>query len=385
MLTETGYVRRTFDEILQDKIATAKELFGEDIDTSETSVLGKFLRINAYDQEMAEEEAEGIYYARFPNTATGTSLDRLCVFVGITRNPATASQYTVTVTGTAGTTVPQGFLVSTESDIEFSNTADTTIGTDGTCTITVECTETGTIGNISASDINTIVNPAANITSVVGTALVSSAVDVETDTALRQRFNEVKEGQGSCNENSIRAALLSVSGVTSASVIVNDTEETDSDGRPPHSFQCYVAGSNYEQSDIANAIFNKKPLGIKTYGDISVIVTDDGGNIHPIYFSEVTDVDVTVSVKIKINSDFNITSGTTDISNAIVAYINSLGVGTDVILTSLYGYIFSVDGVEDVTELLLGTQGSTATASNITISQWEVAQCQSVTVEVVTS
>ena len=66
MLTETGYTRRTYDEIIDDKIERAQELFGEDIETDETTPLGKFIRINAYDQALAEEEAEAIYYARFP-------------------------------------------------------------------------------------------------------------------------------------------------------------------------------------------------------------------------------------------------------------------------------------------------------------------------------
>ena len=77
-----GYVRRSYDDILSDKIQRAKELFGEDIDTSDLTPLGKFIRINAYDQALAEEEIEAVYYARFPDTASGQNLDRLLVFGG---------------------------------------------------------------------------------------------------------------------------------------------------------------------------------------------------------------------------------------------------------------------------------------------------------------
>lgn len=98
-LTTTGYVRATYAEILESKIRKAKDLFGEDIDTSEITPLGKFIRINAYDQALAEEEIEQVYYSRFPNSASGVSLDRLCVFVGLTRNPATAARYKVEVFG----------------------------------------------------------------------------------------------------------------------------------------------------------------------------------------------------------------------------------------------------------------------------------------------
>lgn len=96
-LTEKGYQRRNYAEILEAKIQRAKELLGEDIDTSDQSVLGKYLRINAYDQAIAEEEIEKVYYARFPNTASGQSLDRLLIFAGISRNPALSAVYSVRV------------------------------------------------------------------------------------------------------------------------------------------------------------------------------------------------------------------------------------------------------------------------------------------------
>ena len=114
-LTDNGFVRRTYDDILNAKIQRAKELFGEDIDTSDLTPLGKFIRINAYDQALAEEELEAVYYARFPNTASGQSLDRLLVFVGLTRNPAVSAVYSVKITGAADTVIEPGFLVGTET------------------------------------------------------------------------------------------------------------------------------------------------------------------------------------------------------------------------------------------------------------------------------
>ena len=48
-LTSKGFERLTYDEIVNKIIQKAKELFGEDIDTSELTPLGKFIRINAFD------------------------------------------------------------------------------------------------------------------------------------------------------------------------------------------------------------------------------------------------------------------------------------------------------------------------------------------------
>ena len=79
-LTELGFERPTYDDLLEAQIARAKELFGEDIDTNETTPLGKYIRLNVADLANAYEVLEDIYYARFPHTARGTSLDRLCPF-----------------------------------------------------------------------------------------------------------------------------------------------------------------------------------------------------------------------------------------------------------------------------------------------------------------
>ena len=78
-LDNNGYQRPTYDDIVKAKILKAQELFGADIDTDEKTAFGKFIRIGAYDLAKAYEDIENVYYARFPNTATGDSLDRLCL------------------------------------------------------------------------------------------------------------------------------------------------------------------------------------------------------------------------------------------------------------------------------------------------------------------
>lgn len=383
MLNELGYVRRTYDEIIESKIQRAKELFGEDIETDETTPLGKLIRINAYDQALAEEEAEAIYYARFPNTATGVSLDRLCTFVGISRNSATPAQYKVKVSGTAGATIPFGFIVSTKSEIDYYNTADSEIGTDGICFINVECTEAGILGNVNAGVINIIKNPSSDIEEVQGVSVIKTGTDTESDYSLRQRFNEAKEGLGACNENALRTALLRVETVTSVSVAVNEEDTADSSGRPPHSFECYVAGGESYHSEIAKAIYEKKPLGIKTYGAQSYTIFDEGGYSHEINFSHCSHINIDVTVKIKTNADFNSLSGKEDVKSNLTAYINGLGVGKDVILSSLYGQIHSVNGVVEVIELSMQKENSQKNG-NIVINDWEIAKCRSVEVAVVT-
>lgn len=386
-ITESGFKRRTFDEILSDKIARAKELFGEDIETSELTPLGKFIRINAYDQALTEEEAEMIYNSIFPNTAIETSLDRLCVFAGISRNAATKARYVVEIAGTAETLVNYGFLVGTQSDINYSvvgkaiiqegNTVETVegdvfIGEDGKVLITVECTESGEIGNVLVQEINKIVNPSADIESVKGEMLIHKGEETESDFELRNRFAESKEGLGSCNENAIKSALMRIPSVTHSGIIVNEENG---------SFECFVNGGDNYHKEIAETIFEKKPIGIKTTGTVEQEIYDDGGNSHIIRFSHTTNKSVYVRVAIKTNTTFEGETGKQEIKNNLETYIDSVGIGNPVVLSSLYGQIHSVAGVHEVTELYLSTDRSTWEEKNILVGEYENCVCTEVQIK----
>lgn len=380
-LTETGFARRTFDEILNDKIAKAKELFGEDIETSELTPLGKYIRINAYDQALTEEEAELIYYSIFPNTAFGTSLDRLCEFVGIKRNAATNSMYKVVFTGEAGATIPKGFSVGTESEVTFLTQEDVAIGENGTVETIVVCEQSGEVGNVAVKEINKITNPSADVESVEGKELVSKGNETESDLELRNRFNAAKEGSGSCSASAIKAALLRIPSIKNAGVIVNETDETDEDGRPPRSFQCFVDGGENYHEEIAKTILDKKPIGIKTFGNISQEVIDEGGYAHTINFSHAEDAPVYLRVAVKTTAEFEGVNGLQNIKSNLGTYIDNVGIGKPVILSTLYGKIHSVAGVQEVTELLMSTDGSSWSTNNIEVSAYQVCVCTQVAIK----
>lgn len=373
-LTELGFSRRTYDEILSDKIERAKELFGEDIETSELTPLGKFIRINAYDQALTEEEAERIYYSIFPNTATGISLDRLCTFVGLSRNPSTAARYEITLNGDAGSVVPQGFLVGTNEGVTYATNEERVISHNGTATIEVDCTIDGEIGNVDERSISVIVNPLANVDGITSAKLLISGKEAESDYSLRQRFAITRDGLGSCTEASIVSAIMRIDTVESAGIITDDDM---------HTFECFVDGGEDYHKEIAEAIFAKKPIGIKTQGNESYDVTDASGGSYTIYFSHTGKVEVSIKVSIKVNSSYAGSDGEEEIQRNIMARINSLGIGGNVILSALYGEIYKVAGVTEVTALLCALDGGEWSTYNVIPSEYEKCTCSSVTVEVV--
>lgn len=391
MLTDLGYSRPSYNDILADKIDDTKKLFGEDIKTDDTSTIGKYIRIGAYGLAKAYEDIELSYYSRFISTASGLSLDRLCgSFVGVTRNPAVAAEHKVTISGTAGKTVSAGFVVRTDDYITFFSTEDVTIGTDGKGILTVICTATGEIGNIGNNEITIIVNPDINVDKIISSEITVYGEEEESDYALRRRAAQALQGIGSGTINAIRAAVLRVPTVISVGIIENDTDATDSNGRPAHSFECYVyGGENYEQ-EIAEAIFSKKPIGIKSISTsttpITKTVTDDGGYSHTITFSHTENVNILFKINIKKDNEFE-TDGQNQIKSNITEYISNLGVGKSVVLSALYGYIHEVSGVVDVPSITVSTNnGSSYTSSNVSISSWQVAKTinDNIDIEVVT-
>ena len=66
VLTDKGFQRPTYDDPLTRQENRAKTLFGEDIDTSSQSILGKYIRLNVEDAAECYELLEEIYYAIFP-------------------------------------------------------------------------------------------------------------------------------------------------------------------------------------------------------------------------------------------------------------------------------------------------------------------------------
>lgn len=371
VLTEKGFIRPTYEDLLDRQEKRAKKLFGEDIDTSSESILGKYIRINVKDLAECYELLEDVYYARFPNTARGQSLDRLCTFAGVVRDPATAAKIRVRFHGTAGAVVPMAFLISGDGQT-FYTADDYTIGQDGTAEAVAVCTAAGTAGNIPLETEMRIQNPAADISSVELLEILSYGVGREIDTALRIRFGKSVAGMGSATSDAISGAVSRVPLVDGVTIIENDTGQTV-DGRPPNSFECYVLAPDSQDQMVADAIFSKKPLGIRAVGNVEMQVLDEGNKPHTVRFSRMARKEIYVSAKVLVNQFFE-TSGAGQIKDSLAGYINNLVNGETVYLSSLYGYIHEVHGVLNVQKLLLSDDGTDYRAGDIAVAEYEIAR-----------
>lgn len=379
ILTDKGFKRPTYEELLETQTARAKELFGEDIDTSGKSVLGKFIRINVHDLAECYELLEDIYYARFPNSARGQNLDRLCAFAGVVRDPATAARIKVKIYGNAGAVIPAAFALSGNSQIFYID-SDYTVGADGSAECYANCTVTGTAGNLSHGSALTINNPDPDLERAELLEIVQYGQEREGDTSLRIRFQESVAGSGSATVDAIRGAISRVAQVDGVAIVENDTEQTV-DGRPAHSFECYVLAPESQDQLIAEAIFSKKPLGIKSVGSVEMEVLDEGNKPHIVRFSRTVQKNIYLKARILTNQFFE-ADGMDQIKENLMEYINNLANGESVYLSSLYGYIHETHGVLNVQSLLVSEDNRTYKSDNILIGDYEIARIKAEGVEI---
>lgn len=388
MLDEKGFKRKRFDDLFSEMEDKAKETLGDQVNTSERSVLGIILRIVAWFLSMLWGVAEKVYYSAYVNTAEGSSLDRLGPYVGVSRTLAQAATGTVKLTGTPGYTVPAGFLVGTEADIYFETSAGVTLDSSGQGTVSVEAVEAGLSGNVAAGEISVIVNPIPDVTAVTNAAATSGGREKQTDPEFRDMFELSVAGGGAATSDAIRGAILRVTGVRAAAVITNKTMEKDEAGRPPKSYQAYVLGGQDE--DIAAAIFSVGAAGIESHGDTLVQVRDLSGNFQPVKFSRAEVVPIHIKAQVYKSAAYPL-DGDKLIKTALVQFIGGadegggvyagLSMGEDVVLMKLASVLYDVAGVEDLS-LQLSTDGTTYTGQNIKIDIHQVAQTAAEWIEV---
>ena len=333
--------------------------------------------------------------------------------VGITLETVSATTYTVTIDGTPcsytadGTeTIAQvltnigsqisvtGITAQVENDVleivetDQENTFSVAISADLSFAhigspVNFECMTTGAI-TPAIGDLTDIVTTYAGWDAVSNNVAANTGRLAESDTALRQRWNNSLYTRSVGMTDSIASALLTLNGVTSAFVYENDQDSTDGEGRPPHSIEAVVDGG--ESDEIALTIWQKKAAGIDTYGSQSVSINDSQGFPHTINFNRPLVVPIYLDIAVvEYPEEALPPNAQAMIVEAVLNYGDSLTVGNDVILQRFMGAIYSsVPGIGYIT-VTASTDGITYSSSNITIDARHVASFDATRVQVTIS
>jgi hypothetical protein len=118
-IVETGFVPKSFARLLAEKLATARLLFGDDVDLTSGSVLRKMLELTALEDARLWAALGSVYDDGYVVSASADALTRLGEELGIPR-PHRQATGTVTVRlkealpqGRANVTLPRGARLST--------------------------------------------------------------------------------------------------------------------------------------------------------------------------------------------------------------------------------------------------------------------------------
>ena len=253
---------------------------------------------------------------------------------------------------TAGTSAGSGGPTGTGSDITDGTVHWQYLGAGtGAVDIAAESVDTGSkVAN--AGTLTVIETPVAGWSSVTNLLDADLGSDAETDAALRIRRELELHDLGFSALEAVQAHVSKVAGVTAVRVFENTTSAVDSDGLPAKSFECLVEGG--DDAEVATAILESKPLGIETHGNTSEVVTDSMSVGRTIEFSRPEEKDIWVIVNLTVDPQAFPADGATQVEDAIVTWGDAFVTGKDVVASAVAAQAFSVDGVLDVTSVLIG-------------------------------
>jgi len=337
-LDEGGIHLPSYAERLEDLIAGYRKIFGSDVYIEPDTMDYQLLSIVAKCWDDLGSVLLDNYNSRNPNYATDSALDLLVPLNGIVRKQATSSSAVLTLTGTAGVTLPAGLQAIDIDSHVWQIQEPVTFNNEGKATATAYCTETGAIaaGIGAINEINTAVVHWYGVTNEAPAILGN---EIETDAQLRKRRSASVSLPSRSIMSGIVGALVNVSGVNSVNVVENRTS-TPGD-IPAHSICAVVDGG--EDADIAEVLWLKKAPGCGLSGTEAVIYVDEYNHENEIRFSRPTKENVKVSMTLRIFAEFEPTLLSEDIPRVVSEYINSLGVGENLIVGLLHGIIFSAN------------------------------------------
>jgi len=212
-------------------------------------------------------------------------------------------------------------------------------------------------------EVDTIATPLLTLDSTTNPTSFLVGSYRETDEVYRLRLKTSSTISGKSTLSTMTAALRGTVGVGYASVEENDTMAVDGSGRPAKSFEAIVQGGL--DADVAQTIYDYKPLGIASYGNTSQGVTNEYGQSFTINFSRATGIVIAVRVTYSLYSEETEVSNRDDlIRQAVVDHINSLDIGEDVITGRMFSVVYGASGGIGEVTVEIQTLASSGDAPN---------------------
>ncbi|MDR1903753.1 MAG: DUF276 domain-containing protein [Treponema sp.] len=126
-VTDKGFVVKPFEVILQEEQEDFRSAFGNDIDLSDTSIEGVYVKNQALKRTQLWEQMGKLYATGDVDDSFGVYLDRLANLINVQRLKANATQVYECLWAKEGTVIPAGHLLRLASGQTFKIAGSTTI------------------------------------------------------------------------------------------------------------------------------------------------------------------------------------------------------------------------------------------------------------------
>jgi uncharacterized phage protein gp47/JayE len=237
--------------------------------------------------------------------------------------------------------------------------------TGGDFDVLFEAETVGTL-QVDIGQLNTIAEPVSGWTAVTNASAGDPGSEPETDDELRLKRERELEAAGSANLDAIIANVSNVDGVIDVSGIDN-VKHYYVNGLPPKSIRITVRGGS--DDDVAEAIFDTKSAGIDTIGDTTINVVDSQGQNQPINFVRGSALTFYAEATLQVSALWNPPDDLDAAKARVSAYINSLGLGDDVIYDRVLCALYDAEEkIEKVLTLTIGFAPSPVGTSDLSVS-----------------
>lgn len=367
VVSDTGVVIPTEEEILQRLIAAVRAAVDPALDLSADSPEGGILRALVPELRAAWEGLGETALAYSPGDAEGAALRALLAISGLTMIPARATAVNATVTLAAGTTLPAGTTrACVAGHPEISGVLRTAVSstTAGAYPAVFDLEATGPTP-VPAGTFTSILTPLGGWTAVTNAADGVLGRNAETESEARIRRNASTGRTGRGTTAAVRASVLALGTVSSAVVFENPTDLASADGVPPHSFEVLVDGVGGDANAVAQAILDASAGGYVPWGsDVGTATDATTGAAVAVHFTRAAQVPIHVAVTVRASS---VTAA--QVQAAVVAAGGALVAGADVIQLRIAGAVQALLGPDEyVSACYIGTAAAPTGTANIPIA-----------------
>ncbi len=274
---------------------------------------------------------EGHYTVWLNDTAytylSQTEDDKMAILEGL-RSSITDNDFTVSIN------TDDEFLVIQSKNKYLSHSIDMTenLSTEEVTSIIIFESEEYKRIQLTEGAITEIITSTAGFSRCTNLAIPVYGRERETDAELRQSYARKQSYRSSTLLESITSAIMNnVAEISSAVAFENDTDLTDSEGRPPHSIEVVADGG--DEAAIAQQILLYKAAGIQTFGKEVVDVPTSFGTTVAVRFNRPVPVYVWLKVSVVKNPEEAMPPNYEElIKSAIMSYAENIRAGENIVI-----------------------------------------------------